>query len=443
MDTAVAIENFRQLLQIRTVSRFDESLTDWSEFDRFIETLERLYPLVHSSLEREVIARHSVLFRWRGMSPGDPAVLMAHYDVVPATPEGWMHPPFAAEISGEGDDRVLWARGTLDDKGALVCIFEAFESSLAQGLVPEHDVYVSLGHNEETTGSGASAIVDELDRRGIRPAVVLDEGGAVIENVFPGVSDPVAAVGVSEKGIVNLTLTVEQDGGHASTPPRMTATVRLARAITRLNSRPFPARFSAANIAMFEALGKHARGIFGWLLRHHRFSSPALLFAFTRLSDETNAVTRTTSAVTMLSASESANALAERAVATVNIRIAIGSSVAQTIEHVRKAVRDPKVQLDALHPNEPSLVSPATGEAWQLISSAITATFPTAIIAPYVMLGATDSRHFARISQYIYRFSPFEMSTSERASLHAINERIPVATFLRGIEFYRALVARL
>ncbi len=443
MDHAVAIENLRQLVQIRSVSRHDESLTEWVEFDRFIETLERLYPLVHSSLEREIVAGHSLMFRWPGRSHDEPTVLMAHYDVVAATPEGWTHAPFAADVTGAGDDRILWGRGTLDDKGALACMFEAVESALETELVPAKDIYLCLGHNEETSGSGARAIVDVLESRSIRPALVLDEGGAVVEKVFPGVAAPVAVVGVSEKGIINLTLSVAQEGGHASTPPRMTATARLARAIVRLTARPFPARFTATNFAMFEALGAHARGAFGVLLRNHRVTRPALLIAFTRLGDETNAVTRTTAAVTMLSGSEAANALAERAVATVNIRVAVGSSVARAIEHVRTAVRDPKVTFEVLQAHEPSPASPASGAAWDLLSSAISTIFPTAIVAPYVMLGATDSRHFSRISEFTYRFSPFEMTKSERASLHAVNERITVAAFARGIAFYRALIERL
>jgi carboxypeptidase PM20D1 len=161
------------------------------------------------------------------------------------------------------------------------------------------------------------------------------------------------------------------------------------------------------------------------------------------LSDETNAVTRTTAAVTMLSASDAANALAERAVATVNIRVAAGSSVAHALNHVRKAVRDPKVTIEVLQAHEPSPVAPTSGAAWDLLSSTIAKIYPAAIVAPYVMLGATDSRHFSRISEFTYRFSPFDMTKSERASLHAVNERITVATFGRGIEFYRALIAQL
>lgn len=443
MSTDSAVERLQQLVRIPTISRVDESEVQWQHFDEFIQTLERLYPLVHSSLEREIVAGHSLLFRWPGRSAEAPAVLMAHYDVVPATDEGWTYPPFAAELIGVGADQLIWGRGTLDDKGALVSALEAVESQLASGHVPANDIYLSFGHNEETTGAGASAIVDLLESRGVTPAFVLDEGGAVVDRVFPGVTDPVAVIGVSEKGIMTLTLTVVQEGGHASTPPRMTATARLARAIVRLNSRPFPARFTETNLEMIRTLGAHAHGVYRVLFTNLWLTKPLILAAFGRLSDETNAVTRTTQAVTMLSGSMAANALAERAVATVNIRVAVGSSVAEAVEHVRRAVRDDKVAVDVELPNEPSPVSPTRGRSWELLSHSIESTFPGTIVAPYVMLGASDSRHFTRISAHVYRFSPFEMSKQERGTLHAIDERMHVATWLRGIEFYRTLIAGL
>lgn len=443
MSSQQAVAKLQQLIRIPTVSRGDEADADWSPFDLFIETLERLYPNVHSTLTRELVCGHSLLFRLAGRSSSSPTVLMAHYDVVPATDEGWTHPPFGAELTGDGDEQLIWGRGTLDDKGALVSVLEAIEAHLAEGFVPQNDLYLAFGHNEETTGAGSRAIVELLDSRSIRPALVLDEGGAVVEGVFPGVTAPVAVIGVSEKGILNLTLTVAQEGGHASTPPRMTATVRLARAITRLNSRPFPARLTATNLDMISTLGAHATGVYRFLFTNLWLTKPLILLAFGRLSDETNAVTRTTQAVTMLSGSMAANALAEKAVATVNIRVAAGSSVAESVEHVRRAVRDEKVIIEVEHPNEPSPVSPTTGEAWQLLSSITEETFPGTIVAPYVMLGASDSRHFTAISDHVYRFSPFEMSSGQRATLHAVDERMHVQTFLRGIRFYRALIGRL
>lgn len=437
------LSNLRALVRLPTMSRLDVDATDWEPFDRFVALLPELYPATHGALEREVVGGHSLLYRWPGRTPGPPTVLMAHYDVVPATDEGWEHPPFAAEVTGDGAQQLLWGRGTLDDKGSLVAVLEGVEAKVLDGHRPEHDLYLSFGHDEETEGSGAKAIVDLLEGRGIRPAMVLDEGGAVVEGVFPGVDGPIAVVGVSEKGIMSLRLSVQQHGGHASTPPRMSATVRLARAILRLNRKPFPSGFTAPTVQMIRTLSGHARNPFRFVFANLWLTRPLLLLAFGRLSDETSAMIRTTQAVTMLEGSSAANALAERAAAIVNIRIAIDSSVAEAVEHVRRAVADPLVGIETLHAHEPSPVSRTSGAQWELLRTTIEQSFPGAIVTPYVMMAASDSRHYARISDGVYRFSPFEMSGEERGTLHAANERMRVATLLRGVEFYTRLVGAL
>ena len=441
MTAESSLERFRALVRIPTISRTDESTTDWAPFDEFLAALPRLYPALHAVLERELVEGYSMLYRWRGETDGAPAVLMAHYDVVHATEEGWTHPPFAAEIVGEGADAVLWGRGTLDDKGALVSILEAVERLVVEGFTPRSDVYLSFGHNEETAGGGAAAAVALLESRGIRPALVLDEGGAVVEGIFPGVAGPIAVIGVSEKGIASVELSVVQEGGHASTPPRHSATWRLARAIVRLNAKAFPASFSSATLEMVRTLGGRATGPLGVASRHLWLTRRALLTVFSRLGEETSAMVRTTQVVTELSGSQAANAMAETATATVNIRIAVGSTVDDTIRRVRSAIHDPLVTIAVQHGSEPSPISPTSGEAWELIRSAIQHTHPGTIVTPYIMLAASDGRHFAEISDHVYRFSPFEMSEAERGTLHAVNERIHTSTFLRGIEFYRTLLS--
>jgi carboxypeptidase PM20D1 len=437
------LERFRALLRIPTISRLDEAQVDWNEFDRFIATLSELYPLTHAQLTRETIAGHSLLYRWVGASSAASSVLMAHYDVVSATNDRWEHPPFEAEVEGIGDASEVWARGALDDKGALVCILEAVEASLSRGFRPANDIYLSFGHNEETTGSGATAIVASLADRGIRPGFVLDEGGAIVEGIFPGVDAPIAVVGVSEKGITSVLLTVRQEGGHASTPPKLSATTRLARAMVRLDARPFRSSFTRTNLEMIRTVGQRARQPYRWAFTNLWLTRVPLLRLFERLGPETNAMVRTTGVVTRLSGSQAENALAETAEATIDVRVAIDSSVSEALAHIRRAIRDDAVEITALNPSEPSPVSPTSGKPWQLLRETIERLYPDAVVTPYVMLGASDSRHFARISNFVYRFTPFEMSAAERGTLHAVNERIGVATWLRGIRFYDDLIAQL
>jgi carboxypeptidase PM20D1 len=434
------VERFRAVLRIPTISRLETDQVDWQQFERFVTLIPELYPGVHKSLEREIVAGHSLLYRWRGASADDPTFLLAHYDVVDATHERWEHPPFAAELVGSGEDAELWGRGTLDDKGSLVCILEAVEALLERGFTPANDVYLSFGHDEEATGTGAQAIAALLKSRGIRPALLIDEGGAVVEGIFPGVSDPIAVVGVSEKGITSIELRVTQDGGHASTPPKLAATTRLARAIVRLERRPFRAAFSVTNLEMIRIVGQRARQPYRWLFTTQWLTRGLLLALFSRLGDETRAMVRTTGVVTRLDGSRADNALAETATAIVNVRIAVGSSVAAAVAHITSAIRDPAVTVTALHPSEPSPVSPTTGPQWARVRGAIEAVYPDVIVSPYIQLGASDSRHFTGVCDAVYRFTPFEISAAERGTLHAVNERIHVETWLRGISFYTRLI---
>jgi carboxypeptidase PM20D1 len=437
------VERFRALLQLPTISRVDTGKTEWQHFDRFVTLLPELYPGVHKSLTREIVADHSLLYRWKGRSADAPTVLLAHYDVVAASDDRWEHPPFAADLVETPDGTELWARGALDDKGALASILEAVERGVADGFVPANDIYLSFGHDEETLGSGNRAIVALLASRDVRPALVVDEGGAVVEDIFPGVTGPIAVVGVSEKGITSVELTVIQDGGHASTPPRRSATARLARAIVRLDASPFRARFSSTNLEMIRTVGARARQPYRWLFTNQWLTKWLLLALFSRLGDETRAMVRTTAVATKLSGSDAENALAEKATAIVNMRVAVGSTVADSVDHIRRAIRDDRVEVTARNPSEPSPISPTTGPQWDAVRGAIEATFPGVIVTPYIQLGASDSRHFTPICDAVYRFTPFEMSLAERGTLHAVNERIHVATWLRGIEFYATLIKSL
>ncbi len=434
------MERLRALIQVPTVSRSAPETADEGEFGRFRALLAELYPRVHAKLELEVVAGGTLLFRWRGRGGGAPSVLMAHYDVVPADEPGWQHPAFGAELVGDGGEQRVWGRGAIDDKGALAVILQAAEEALGTDFLPAADLYLSFGHNEETAGDGAAAVVALFSERGVRPALVLDEGGAVVEGVFPGVQAPIAVVGVTEKGIAGIELIASKPGGHAATPGRGGATAQLARAILRLEKKPSRATISAPTLSMIQTLGAHASAPLGFLFRHATAFRPLLTAAFARLGPETEAMVRTTRAVTRLSGSAGDNVIAERATAMVNVRIAVGSSVEEAANDIRTAIDDSDIEVRVAYGSEPSPASRSEGPVWQLLAEAISDTFPGAVVAPYVMLQASDSRHFAAISDGVYRFLPFDLTTAERGALHAIDESIRVSTYLRGIEFYRRLL---
>lgn len=435
------IAKLQALVRIPTVSHRDPALTDSDAFDAFLAELARQFPLLHERLELTRLHTHALLFHWRGRSAEKPVVLMAHLDVVPVdASEPWQHPPFAGDIV----DGELWGRGTLDDKGCLVGICEAVERLLAGGVEPAQDVWLSFGCDEEVSGAAAGLAVEELTRRGVRPWFVLDEGGAVASGAFPGVAVPVAVIGVTEKGVTSLELSVEGRGGHASTPAPKGPTARIARAIDRLERSPFPASVPAPTLTLLSRLAAHAPPPLRPLMSHAGRLGPVLARALVAAGPESAAMTRTTLAVTTLSGSPALNVIASRATAGLNIRIMVGDTVAGVLEHVRKAIRDDRVEIEVVEAHEPSPVSPYDGdEAFSLLESTIAADFPDTVVSPYVMMAATDARFFTTICDRVYRFAPFRMTKDQRESIHSYDERIGLTDFTDGIAWYQHLIERL
>jgi len=435
--TDPAVEKLQNLIAIRTISHPDPKQRDREPFIAFAEAFERHFPRLVATLERVELPEHALLYRWAGESDERPVVLMAHIDVVPIDESApWQHPPFGAEIH----DGAIWGRGTLDDKGQLVAIAEAVERLAESGFTPAQDIWLSFGSTEEVFGETAQLAVDALRERGVEPWFVMDEGGAIASEAFPGVDVPLGVIGVTEKGVTSLELTVEGRGGHASTPSRMDATARLARAILRLDKAPFPASLPAPTIEMFRRLAPHAPAPLRPLMANAGTLRPALARALTLAGPEAAAMVRTTLAVTTLSGSPAINVIASTARAGVNSRVMVGDTVAGVAERVRRIIDDDTVQVEVTEANEPSPISPHDDDAFRLIESAITATFPDAVPTPYVMMAATDSRFFTAISERVYRFAPFRMTKAQREAIHSYDEHLDVQDFLDGIEFYRRLI---
>ena len=435
-----AVERFRELLRIPTVSYADEQRIDAAAFEEFLDTLERSFPLLHEQLELHRVLDHSLLLHWKGGSEEEPIVLMAHIDVVPVDESApWQHPPFGAEVH----DGVIWGRGTLDDKGSLVGICTAVERLLANDFVPARDVWFSFGAREEVSGPDAPEAVEELRRRGVEPWFVLDEGGAIAHDAFPGVDPPLGVIGVSEKGTTTIELRAEGRGGHSSTPAPGGPTARIARAVVRLEKRQFPPRLPEPTLEMFARMAPHAALPLRPLLANARRLKPALQRVLLAAGPEPASLVRTTMAVTTLRGSPAHNVIASSATAAVNLRILVGDTVASAAEHVRKAIRDDSIALRLVDANEPSPVSPTDDPAFELLSTTISEVFPDAVPTPYVMMAATDSRFFTAISPRVYRFTPFRMTRAQRQSIHSYDEHIGVDDWLAGVRWYTRLIERL
>ena len=436
-----ALEKLRRLVQLPTVSDRDPERIDHAAFERLHATLAELFPLLHERLDLTPVGRHGLLLHWPGRSAERPVVLMAHLDVVPVDSDSpWTHGPFDGVVAGGH----LWGRGTLDDKGCVAGICEAVETLLEDGFVPAQDVWLSFGADEEVAGTDAPAAVELLTARGVRPWMVIDEGGAVAHDAFPGVARPVAVVGVAEKGITSVELRVAGRGGHASQPAAKGPTFRLARAITRLERSPFPSHLTAPTVELFRRLAPHAPAPLRPLMANAARLSPVLTRALVAAGAEPAALVRSTAAVTTLSGSPAMNVLASTARAGVNVRIMPGEDVASAVAHLRTAIADDRVDLEVLEAGEPTPVSPwADDPAFDLVERTVAEVFPDAVVAPYVLMGATDARFFTGICERVYRFAPFRMTKAQRESIHSFDERIGVDDFNEGILWYRRLIERL
>ena len=403
--------------------------------------LARSYPRVHATLARETVSQHSLLYTWTGRAPQEPGILLAaHLDVVPVPDAGeWQHPPFGGEVAG-GE---VWGRGALDDKGSLICILDAVESLLAEGFAPERSVYLAFGHDEEIGGdAGARVIAETLAARGVRVASVLDEGGAVADGFRGLLEGPVAAIGVAEKGWVDVRLRVEATGGHSSTPPRETAIGILAAALVALERNPMPARvggiFEAfvAHLAPEVSLPRRLALANLWLLR-------PLLPRFSREVPILDAMIRTTTAPTIVHAGVKSNVLPRSAEAVVNFRILPGDSVDAVLAHVRSSVDDERVAIDIADGEggqNPSAVSRDDGPAFRAIARAAAAVHPGTIAAPFLVVGGTDAKQYARVGDAIYRLSPFKIGEEALRLAHGKDERIQIANLVAGVRFYRVLL---
>jgi carboxypeptidase PM20D1 len=425
-------------LRFQTISFEDRAKLDPQAFAGLRAYLAETWPRVHAALAPETIAGHSLLYTWKGRDAQAPALLLAaHMDVVPVpSPEQWQHPPFEGVVAG-GE---VWGRGALDDKGSLVCILDAAESLLAEGFAPERTIYFAFGHDEEVGGeAGAKVIAETLKARGVRLDSVLDEGGAVADGFGGLLERPLAAVGVAEKGWVDVRLRASAQGGHSSAPPRQTAVGILAAALVALEAQPMPARVGGIFEGMVGRLAPEASFSRRLALANFWLLRPILPLYSPRMPI-LDAMIRTTTAPTIVRGGVKSNVLPREAEAIVNFRVLPGDTVEGVLAHVRRAVGDERVAVEIDVPEaaeEASPVSPDDGPAFGGIARAVGAVYPDAVVAPYLVIGGTDAKHYTPLGDAIYRLLPFRIGDDALRLAHGVDERISVANLGRGVRFYR------
>lgn len=441
VDAQAAANRLSRAIQIPTISEQEKEKTDLSQFDRFHVTLEKAFPRVHAALAREKINGHALLYTWNGADASlAPIILMAHQDVVPVAPgteEDWTHPAFSGEVA----DGFVWGRGTLDDKGSLMGLLEAAETLLAAGFTPKRTVYFAFGHDEEVGGElGARAIARTLEERGVKALFCYDEGLAIVEGIVPGVAQPVALVGVAEKGYLSLELRVEAEPGHSSSPPPATAIGILAKAVAALEASPFPAQLAGPMRDMLEIVGPEMNFPMR-LVMANLWLLDGLVQRQLEGTPSTGAALRTTTAPTIIEAGTKENVLPGMARAVVNFRIMPGETIETVIGHVRDTIDDPRVLIETLpSANDPTPVSEVDCMAYRLINTSLRQVFPDTIVAPGLVLGGTDSQHFVNVAENVYKMAPFPLREDDLPRIHGTNERVAIEDYVNAIQFYAQLI---
>src|SRR5437899_5136911 len=442
LDSNALAQRLAGALRFKTISYQDSTQFEAREFDGFQRYLRESFPKLHAVLKLEKVNGYGLLYEWVGSDTGlAPVVLLAHQDVVPVEPgtEGkWTEPPFGGTIAGG----YVWGRGALDDKGSVVGILEAVEHLISVGAKPRRTVYLAFGYDEEVGGRrGAARIAALLATRNVRPEFVLDEGGALATGLIAGVEAPVALIGIAEKGYVTVELTAQAEGGHSSMPPRATAVGIVAAGLTRLEARQMPRAIRGPTADMFDYLGPEMPFAPRLVMANRWLLGGILTSQFGR-TPQGNALLRTTTAPTVLQAGVKENVLPSTARALVNFRILPGDSVATVLEHVRRVVDDPRLGVRALETtfSNPSPVTPVEAEPFQLLARTIRQVVPATVVTPWLVVGATDSRHYARLTPNVLRFVGATIGKDDLRRVHGTDERVGVRAYADAVPIYIQLL---
>ncbi len=442
VDFGAAAGRLAGALRIPTVSLDKNAPVDSSAFHRFGRFLEENYPLTHSRLEMRTFNTFSRLYRWRGTdSSRQPVVLAAHYDVVPVPEESrplWHHPPFSGLIKND----TLWGRGAIDDKINIIAIMEAVERMLADGFQPARDIWLAFGHDEEIEGTRGAAVMSAwLKERGVRAGWVLDEGYAVVRDMIPGMTGPVAIIGTAEKGYATIRLSVSITGGHSSMPEKETALDVMAGAIKRLKENPLPARLSAPVRDFMRHIGPEMPFAQRLVFANAALFEDVIINIYSARGSG-NAMVRTTTAPTIFRAGIKENIIPQFAEATVNFRLLPGETRESLMAHVTEVLNDPRVKALLTSFNPASPVSSTDGTGFNIIRASIKAVYHNPPVAPNLVIGGTDGRYYHAVSDDVYRFSPIRLDPRSVKRFHGINESIPLSDIDEACHFYLELIRR-
>ena len=444
VDEAAVAQRLAEAVRFKTISSRDDPQLNAAEFAGFQQMLVRRFPKVHAQLQREQVGHLALLYTWPGTDPkAAPVMFIAHQDVVPiasGTEGDWAQPPFSGQLL----DGYVWGRGSWDNKGNLMAQLEAIEQLLVEGYRPTRTLYLAYGADEEVGGSrGAAQIAALLASRQVHLDFVIDEGLLVLHGVMPGIQKSTAIIGVAEKGNLTVRMKVSGTPGHSSMPPAKGEGViaMMSAALKQLDDHPLPGGIQGVAGEMFDTLAPEMSGFNRVALSNLWLFRPVVQRQLEK-AGSTNAMLRTTTALTIVNAGNKENVLPGRAEAMVNFRILPGEDVDHVMAHMKAQVQQvaPRAELEPLPgAHNPSKVAPTDSRQYRLLNQTIREVFPDAVVAPGLMVAATDSAHYDRISDHIFKFSPVRANAEDLKRFHGTNERLSVSNYADAIRFYQRL----
>jgi carboxypeptidase PM20D1 len=432
-----------EAIQLTTVSYEDRSRCDTVALLNLHELIKKSFPLTDSVLERTIVNKFSLLYEWKGKNSSlKPVILMAHMDVVPVEDENkkeWKEPPFSGRIT----DNAIWGRGTLDDKCGVFGILEATEKLLKEGFVPDRTLYFVFGHDEEIGGDeGARQAAELLKKKGVQAAFVLDEGMYITTgNMIPGITKPVALIGVAEKGYMTLELVTRIKGGHSSIPSKETSIGVLAKAIGKLQDNLLETHFTEPTRMFFEYIGPEMPFFMKMIVANQWLFENLLISQMTGFR-EGSATFRTTTAPTIFHSGIKENLVPYEAKAVVNFRLLPGDHSHEVLKKVKEIIDDERVEITPTsHLNEASPVASDKEPAFKLVAKTISEVSEEEIlISPSLVLGGTDSKHFKDVSPNVFKYLHIRMDGDDLKRVHGVNERILTKDYTELIKFYYVLI---
>jgi carboxypeptidase PM20D1 len=463
-----SLKRFAGGLRIPTISNADYEAFDYAPFDQFKAYLRDSYPVIFAQMEYDEVNGYGMIFRWKGKQADlKPILFLSHYDVVPvagydpmadttavedlvfrpqdqasapidSVSESWDFPPFSGAIANGR----IYGRGSLDMKNMLFAILEAAEKLMLAGYQPERDVYFAFGHDEEVGGrQGAAMVAADFKSKGIEFDAVFDEGGLISAKGSVGLLDKdIALVGMAEKGLLSLRIQVKGLGGHSSMPPLQSAIGKAAVIMQRLEENQMPAMLIPPMENFLNNVGGEMPFTSRMAIANRWLFESMLLNNFTK-TPSTNALVRTTTALTMMSGSKAANVLESEVDFVANFRILPGNTVEDVKKHVEKACEGFEVRLEEVGtPREASNISPADTRGFEVIQETIGRIFPEAVATPYITIGGTDAYKYELVSKNVYRFLPVVLNASEQRTIHSENEYISIEAFNRMIHYFEEIM---